>query len=85
MVNLVKQRGKWLSHFRSGGFPSSQVLQDYRHNRDSESWRVSASVEELCEYILYLEEQVNEWAASCEYNYKLYNDLMGKCNDIGYR
>lgn len=80
-MNLVKTRDQWLESFRKGEQPTSRLLQDYRQNRDNEMWRASKEVEELCEYIIYLEEQVNEWTASSEYNYKLYNDLMSDVGD----
>lgn len=35
------------------------VLEDYRRYRNSENWRVSRTVEELCEYILFLESLVD--------------------------
>lgn len=58
-MNLVKTRDEMLEAFRQGCKPSG-VLEDYREYRNSEDWRVSESVEELCEYILYLESKINE-------------------------
>ena len=58
-MNLVKTRYEMLEVFRKGHKPHD-VLEDYREYRNSEDWRVSESVEELCEYILYLESKINE-------------------------
>jgi len=55
--NLVNQRDSWRRNFDNGSKPSSPLLFDYRMNRDSTHWRVSSHVEELCEYILWLEER----------------------------
>lgn len=52
---LVQQRLQWLTDFKDGLKPSSLVLEDYRKHRLTESWRTSRIVEELCEYIIYLE------------------------------
>lgn len=52
---LVKQRLKWLAKYKEGLKPSSSILEDYRKHRLSESWRTSRVMEELCEYIIYLE------------------------------
>lgn len=59
-MNLVKSRDAMLNDYLNGERPYG-VLEDYRRNRFSEDWRVSESVEELCEYILYL-----EWALENE-------------------
>jgi len=58
-MNLVKTRDEMLEAF-SQGYKPRGVLEDYREYRYSEGWRVSESVEELCEYILYLESKINE-------------------------
>lgn len=58
-MNLVKTRDEMLEAFRQGQKPHG-VLEDYREYRNSEDWRVSKCVEELCEYILYLESKINE-------------------------
>lgn len=59
-MNLVKSRDAMLNDYLNGNRPYG-ILEDYRRNRFSEDWRVSESVEELCEYILYL-----EWALESE-------------------
>lgn len=53
-MNLVKSRDAMLNDYLNGERPYG-VLEDYRRNRFSEEWRTSKAVEELCEYILYLE------------------------------
>ena len=58
-MNLVKSRLGMRYAFGKGEKPGG-LLEDYRENRMSEDWRTSFAVEELCEYILYLEEQLNE-------------------------
>lgn len=52
---LVEQRLQWLTKYKEGLKPSPSVLEDYRKYRLLESWRTSRVVEELCEYIIYLE------------------------------
>lgn len=52
---LVEQRLHWLAEYKDGFKPSSSVLEDYRKYRLLESWRTSKVMEELCEYIIYLE------------------------------
>ena len=54
-MNLVKSRDAMLNDYLNGEKPYG-VLEDYRRNRFSEEWRTSKAVEELCEYILYLEQ-----------------------------
>ena len=54
MSTLVEERDKWRKEFESRKLDNS-LLNDYRKNRDSNEWRVSRVVEQLCEYILYLE------------------------------
>lgn len=55
---LVDQRNEWRRAFESGKSLESKLLQDYKNNRESNSFRMSRSVEELCEYILYLESKI---------------------------
>lgn len=56
-MSLVKCRDEMMNDFMHGHKPYG-VLEDYRQYRGSESWRVSETVEELCEYILYLEDKL---------------------------
>lgn len=58
-MNLVQDRNDMLEHFLKGGKPHG-ILDDYRESRDSEYWRTSRVVEELCEYILYLERRLED-------------------------
>ena len=59
---LVASRDKMLERFTRGEKPLTVILVDYRENRNSEEWRMSVSVEELCEYILYLESELKEFS-----------------------
>lgn len=34
-------------------------LEEYKANRENPLWRTAASIEHLCEYILYLEDKLN--------------------------
>lgn len=62
-MNLVKSRDKWKERFVNGEPPESKLLMDYRKYRDTEDWRATSAIEELLEYILYLERnQINEEA-----------------------
>lgn len=57
--NLNKEmsikRDYWYDIFKDGSLPNAQILKDYRIYRDSNSKRTTRIIEELCEYILYLE------------------------------
>lgn len=63
-MSLVEQRKDWKASFSEGYSPRDMefcpILQEYEDNRDSEGFRCSFQVEVLCEYILYLEEKLNE-------------------------
>lgn len=56
---VVKDRNSIRASIEALGYLESPILNDYRINRNSEVWRLSRAVEELCEYILYLEEKQN--------------------------
>lgn len=58
-MSLVSDRDKMMDSYMKGHKPTG-LLDDYRNYRDSEHWRVSRTVEELCEYILYLEFKLKE-------------------------
>lgn len=58
MTRLVSERDSWREEFENGNKPTSLALIEYRKYRNSETWRVSSQVEQLCEYILYLEREV---------------------------
>lgn len=57
-MNLKRDRDDFLDYFEFFGKCNSAILADYKENRNSESWRTSRVVEELCEYIIYLEGKV---------------------------
>ena len=52
---LAQSRKEFWEQYQNGQEPP--VLTDYRKYRDSEEWRTSRTVEQLCEIILKLEEQ----------------------------
>ena len=52
---MSEKRNYWNSYFISGSLPSSTILKEYRVFRNSESKRSTRLIEELCEYIIYLE------------------------------
>lgn len=52
-MNLKDERDQWLEEYKAGKCP--EILDIYKIERDSELWRSGSIVEELCEYILYLE------------------------------
>ena len=54
-MNLVKSRDEIRALIEANNSLDNPVLNAYKLNRDSEMWRVSKVIEELCEYILYLE------------------------------
>ena len=57
---LVNERNKWRDAFARGAKVGMPYLDEYRANRDSESFRMGKGVEVLCERILYLEELLRE-------------------------
>lgn len=59
-MNLVEERNKWRKEFEQGNKPDCQYLNDYRKYRNSEYWRASRYAEQICEYILYLEDQLTK-------------------------
>ena len=52
-MNLLHSRERWTEQFTAGVRPT--LVKKYELNRTSEYWRSSSVVEELCEYILFLE------------------------------
>jgi hypothetical protein len=53
-VTLVEQRDKWAEEFKTDSrYPA--LLERYKENRTSELWRASRQVEEVLEYVLFLE------------------------------
>jgi hypothetical protein len=59
-MNLHRQRETIRNHYENTGNCDSIILADYRKYRNTEEWRTSLVVEELCEYILYLESKLGE-------------------------
>lgn len=59
-MNLVKQRDQWKQGFRNGEKPFFPAFDDYKKNRDSEYFRLNASIEQFFEYVLFLEERLND-------------------------
>ncbi len=63
-MTLVEERNLWQSRFDKYEIDlvdTKTVLGAYRANRDNESWRASRQAEILCEYILWLESQIDWW------------------------
>ena len=46
---LVNERNGWRKEFQDGE-KKCVILEEYRKNRNSESWRLTRAVEELAEY-----------------------------------
>jgi hypothetical protein len=59
---LTDERHKWRAEIEQGLWYEPSVLQQYRANRESNLWRSTREVEKLCEYVLYLEHQLNKKA-----------------------
>jgi hypothetical protein len=65
---LVEERNKWRKEFlESKRVP--WLLEEYKKNRDTELWRSTRVVEELCEYILHLESCVKGMVISAPERY----------------
>ena len=57
-MNLVANRDKWRQLLKECGVDNlSTLMREYRVKRNSENWRISSTVEILCEHILILEEE----------------------------
>lgn len=58
---VVSARDKWRDEIQlnqtMGGHP---ILNEYRAKRDSNEFRINSGIEQLCEYILYLEDRNKE-------------------------
>lgn len=70
---LVNQRNEWKKSFNKGDFTDLNVwcpmLESYRQNRNTNSWRMSTQVEIACEYVLYLEGQLKEYKKALDEAY----------------
>lgn len=55
---VVNSRNQWRDEMKlNDGVIGNHILNKYRKERDSNQMRMSSPVEQLCEYILYLEEK----------------------------
>jgi len=54
-MTLIEERNHWRQNMEAGTFDDPLYLMEYRINRNSELWRSTRAVEQLCEYILWLE------------------------------
>ena len=54
---LRDERESWRDRFDRGYKPF--LLGEYVQNRESELWRSTRIMEQLCEYILWLEDKIN--------------------------
>lgn len=57
-MSLLNEREMFRKLIEKNGCPQWPVLEDYRANRNSNSWRTTTSLERICEYIIYLENKV---------------------------
>ena len=60
MTNLAEERNSWREQLEEGESLHIPVLDAYKDNRNSESWRVSSQIEKLCEYVMFLEDELKE-------------------------
>ncbi len=60
MNKLNKERNMWRKQMEDGTWEDPYILALFRANRESDLWRSSRAVEMVCEYVLYLEEQLNK-------------------------
>lgn len=58
MSSLVEERNKWREQLEEGESLNIPVLDAYKDNRNSEDWRVSSQIEKLCEYVMFLEDEL---------------------------
>lgn len=57
---LIQEREAWRRAMNEGTWQESHLLTLYKTHRNTGEWRSTRAVEELMEYILYLEEQLHE-------------------------
>jgi hypothetical protein len=62
-MTLIEERNAWRKMFEEGHALDHVYMNEYRTNRDSELWRSTRALEQMCEYILYLEAEVEELSA----------------------
>lgn len=68
LYGLVSERDAWLKKFSTTN-EIPYLLQEYKKHRNSELWRSTRVVEELCEYCLHLETYVKGLVISAEPRY----------------
>lgn len=56
--SLLDERNSWREDFANGLKPNNPMLDEYKRKRDSVHWRRSKFIEVQCEYILFLESEV---------------------------
>lgn len=57
---LISERNQWKKQLEQGSFEEPYLLTLYRQNRNNELWRSTRIMEQLCEYILFLESRLKE-------------------------
>lgn len=79
-MDIIEERNHWRQQFDEGKEPTTPWLLDYRRNRDSNLWRSSRPLEQLCEYILYLEDKISKK----ESQNVVEDDLVSRCVNSAY-
>lgn len=59
-MSLLSEREEWQEQYRRGGIGEPWLLQKYKKERATEEWRSTRLVEHLCEYAIYLENELKE-------------------------
>jgi acyl carrier protein len=54
---LVKEREQWKKEFETGHI-FLPLLDTYKKNRNSDSWRSTHAIEKVCEYVIFLENKL---------------------------
>lgn len=58
--SLLKERNSWREQMVNNTFERPHILKEYETHRHSELWRASRQSERILEYVLFLEEKLNE-------------------------
>lgn len=61
-MSLARERDQWRSEFRHGTRQRPYLMTMYEENRSNDLWRSTRTVEELCEYVLHLEQMLGKSA-----------------------
>lgn len=56
----LDERNTWRFEFEDGSKPANHYLDEYRVKRDDPCWRSTRTIEQLCEYILFLEDKLEK-------------------------